>query len=102
MPAFRFLVMKKERKTPAICFWIIEELAKKLASVSDSLRNARKTLALFLNPQPHRSCCPRCPPPPSRLTLCRPGDSLAKQEVAGRFASPGTKQDAMGDLPVHN
>ena len=42
-------------------------------SLSYLLRNARKTLASFLNSQPHRSRCPRClPSSPSPSTLRRP------------------------------
>ena len=36
------------------------------------IESIRKTLASFLNHQPHRSRCPRCPPPPISRSTLRP------------------------------
>ena len=43
------MIVKAGRKTPALCFLIIEKLTKTPAFVSYLSRNARKTLALFLS-----------------------------------------------------
>ena len=61
-PAFRFLIIKKCTKTPELCFLIIEKRTKNARLIFTFLRNAGKTLAVFLNRQPHHSRCPRCPP----------------------------------------